>query len=208
MSPGPSESVTVTGRGEVEVRPDQAILDLGAEARDSAFDDALAAAGRAVFAMTEVLRAHGVGDTDLRTQGPHTWTVTDEHGRVDAYVCSLQLTARVADPAMAGSWLAECASAAGNAGRANGVRFAVRDRSAPLRQARERAVTDARERAEHLAGLLGRRLGRATSVVETPHAEGPVRPMAARMSMSESAQTEAGVEQVAVVVQVTWAFAD
>lgn len=204
-----SESLTVTGRGEVEVTPDQAILDLGGEARATSFDDALAGAGAAVFAMTEVLRGHGLGDADLRTQGPHTWTVTDEQGRVDAYVCSLQLTARSGEPAVAGLWLAECAAAAGDAGRANGVRFAVRDRAAPQRRARELAVADARERAEHLAGLLGRSLGRALSVSETPHGGGPVRPMAARLSMTaESAPTEAGVEQVAVVVEVTWAFAD
>lgn len=204
-----SESVTVTGRGEIEVAPDEAILDLGAEARAASFEPALAGAGAAVFAMTEVLRGHGLGDADLRTRGPHTWTMTDDAGRVNGYVCSLQLTARVADPAVAGVWLAECASAAGDAGRANGVRFAVRDRAAPQRAARELAVADARERAEHLAGLLGRPLGRALSVVETPHTEGPVRPMAHRMSMgSESASTEAGVEQVAVVVEVTWAFGD
>ncbi|MBA3524265.1 MAG: SIMPL domain-containing protein, partial [Geodermatophilaceae bacterium] len=121
--------MTVTGRGEIEVAPDQAILDLGGEARAASFDDALAGAGRAVFEMTEVLRGHGVGDADLRTQGPHTWTITDDGGRVDAYVCSLQLTARVGDPAVAGRWLAECAVAAGDTGRANGVRFAVRDRA-------------------------------------------------------------------------------
>lgn len=201
------EQVTVQGVGRVEARPDTAVVELGAEGRGDSVETALSIASRALTAMAGALRAGGLDETDLRTQGPSTYTQTDDAGRVNAYVCSFQLSARVSDTARAGELLAACVAQAGDAGRVHGVNFVVSERAEHQRSARVLAVADARARAEQLAELVGRPLGRATTVTENGAGGGPPRPMRA-MAMESSADVEPGVEQVTVAVEVTWAFAD
>lgn len=203
-----SEAVTVQGIGRVEARPDVANLELGTEARADSVEQALSTASQALTTMVAALHANGATETDLRTEGPSTYTVTDDAGRVNSYVCSYRLTARVNEPARAGLLLADCVRQAGDGARVHGVTYAVRDRSEHQRRARVLAVADAQARAEQLAELVGRPLGRATSVTEATGPGGPIRPMAARFSAVESVELEPGVEQVTVSVEVTWAFAD
>lgn len=203
-----SEQVTVQGVGRVEARPDTALVELGAEGRGESVEAALSTASQAITAMARVLRAEGLDETDLRTQGPSTYTMTDDAGRVNAYVCSFQLTARVRDTARAGELLGRCVAEAGDAGRVNGVNFVVTDRADHQRAAREIAVADARDRADQLAGAVGRTLGRAIAVSETSAGGGGPRPMMKAMAMDSATEVEAGVEQVKIEVEVTWVFAD
>ena len=201
-----SEAVTVQGRGRVEVRPDIAILELGTEGRAESVEQALSVASQALTSMVGALHASGSTADDLRTEGPSTYTMTDEAGRVNSYVCGFRLTARITEPARAGLLLADCVSHAGDAARVHGVNYTVLDRGDQQRQARVLAVADARARAEQLAELVGRPLGRATKVIEVPG--GPVRPMHEMRTSSVGPDLEPGVEQVTVDVEVTWTFAD
>lgn len=186
-----------------------ALLELGTEARADSVEQALSAASQALTTMAAALHANGATETDLRTEGPSTYTVTDEVGRVNSYVCSFRLTARLTEPARAGVLLADCVAQAGDCARVHGVTYQLRDRVEHQRRARALAVDDARARAEQLAELVGRPLGRARNVVES-HPGGPIRPMrlAAMSAASESVELEPGVEQVSVGVEVTWVFAD
>lgn len=202
------EVITVHGVGRVEARPDAAILELGTEARAESIEQALAQASQALTSMVAALHANGANETDLRTEGPSTYTMTDDAGRVNSYVCSFRLTARVTDPARAGLLLADCVAQAGDGARVHGVNYTLLDRAEHQRQARVLAVADARARAEQLAGLVGRPLGRATSVTEANPQGGPIRPMRAMSMASESVDLEPGVEQVSVGVEVIWVFAD
>jgi len=203
-----SEAITVHGVGRVEARPDRATLELGTEARAESVEQALSGASQALTSMVAALHANGATETDLRTEGPSTYTVTDDVGRVNSYVCSFRLTARVAEPARAGMLLADCVAQAGDGARVHGVSYTLQDRAEHQRQARILAVADARARAEQLAELVGRPLGRATSVTESSGAGGPVLPMRAMSLAAESVEVEPGVEQVIVGVEVTWVFAD
>ncbi len=203
-----SEAITVHGVGRVEARPDRATLELGTEARAESVEQALSGASQALTSMVAALHANGATETDLRTEGPSTYTVTDDVGRVNSYVCSFRLTARVAEPARAGMLLADCVAQAGDGARVHGVSYTLQDRAEHQRQARIVAVADARARAEQLAELVGRPLGRATSVTESSGAGGPVLPMRAMSLAAESVEVEPGVEQVIVGVEVTWVFAD
>ncbi len=203
-----SEAITVQGVGRVEVRPDVAILELGTEARAESVEQALSAASQALTTMVAALHANGATETDLRTEGPSTYTMTDDVGRVNSYVCSFRLTARVTDPARAGLLLADCVAQAGDGARVHGVNYTLQDRADHQRQARVLAVADARARAEQLAELVGRPLGRATNVVESNSPGGPIRPMLAMSLAADSVELESGVEQVTVGIEVTWVFAD
>jgi uncharacterized protein YggE len=203
-----SEAITVQGVGRVEARPDVAMLELGSEARAESVEQALSAASQALTTMVAALHANGATETDLRTEGPSTYTVTDDVGRVNSYVCSFRLTARVSDPARAGLLLADCVAQAGDGARVHGVNYTLRDRAEHQRQARVLAVADARARAEQLAELVGRPVGRATNVTESSSQGGPIRPMGRTSLGSDSTDLEPGVEQVTVCVEVTWVFAD
>lgn len=206
MSVGP-ECVQVVGSGQVDVRPDAAVLDLGAESWAGTVAQAMSAASAALVHMTDALRSAGLTDQDLRTEGPSTHARTDETGRIAGYVCSFHLTARVPHAAVAADLVADALSRAGDAARVHGIRYTVTDRSAAQREARSLALTDARSRAEQLAALVGRPLGRAIDIVEREDDGGwqPERMMAVAV---DSAAGEPGVQRIGVRVQVRWAFAD
>ncbi len=202
------ESVTVTGTGQVSVRPDVVELSLGTEVRAASLSAALTGSSDPLQQMIARLRAGGVGTAELRTTGPSTYTWTDSDGRVTGYVCSQTLTAKLFDldgaPALLDAILAE----GGPAARVHGVHFSVADPSAAAFEARQLAVADARAKAEQLAAAVDRPLGRAIRIEESvaggPH---PMRHAEAFVAAG-APPLESGAEEVTVAVTVTWAFAD
>src|SRR5690606_6758830 len=109
-----------------------------------------------------------------------------------------------------GEVLDRAVAAAGDAITVNGLTFSIEDPSKLEKQARDAAWADARAIAEQLADLAGRRLGKATSIVET-QTQGSPFPLRARASADmESASTpiEAGTTSVRVDIDVRFEFDD
>ncbi|HYJ09922.1 MAG TPA: SIMPL domain-containing protein, partial [Polyangiaceae bacterium] len=89
-----------------------------------------------------------------------------------------------------------------------GIRFEVEDQTALLAQAREKAVQDARQRAERLAQLAGVKLGPAMSITELEGGggHGPMPMMASAKMMDASAPIERGELTLMTTVQIVYAL--
>ena len=199
--------ITVTGTGTVSVRPDVAVVTLGAEARRPALAEAVADVGGRMTAVLARLQALGIADRDVRTV---TYAIEpraasprpdDDPPRITAYHVAniVQVKVRKLDGAAA---LIEAAITAG-ANTVRGIAFTVEDPSPAQTEARALAVRDAASRARSIADAAGVTLGAVLSITES----GGVRPVAARMdamAMSAPGPVQAGQLDVVVTVEARY----
>jgi uncharacterized protein YggE len=98
------------------------------------------------------------------------------------------------------------AATAAGADQLFGIRFEIEDPSTLQGEARQKAVADARTRAERLAQLAGVKLGPAVSIMELDGGGGgPIMPMAS-MARMNSVPVESGELTVTSTVQIVYAL--
>lgn len=196
--PTVADTVSVTGTGVVTAVPDRAEISAGVETRARTAQGALAANGTA---MQEVLRAlRAAGGTDVTTQTVSLSTVYDDQGNPNGYQASNVASATVAF-AKAGA-LIDAAVAAG-ANTVYGPSPSRSDADALYREALEKAVGDAEQRATVLAEAAGRTLGRVTSIAESGSAPVPVFARE-KAAIDSSTPVESGPQETTASVSVTY----
>ena len=169
--------IWVAGRGQVDVEPDVAILELGVEVTLPTVAEARAEAATAVNMVTEALTAAGVEDRDVQTQrfriSPRfEWSEVEENGvrtsreTLVGYRLSNTLAVKVRDLDTVSQVIDDVIAAGGDAIRFRNLRFTVDDTSPLMAQLREDAVTDAKDKAQHYADLAGLTLGGAVYMAE------------------------------------------
>lgn len=207
-------SISVNGTGEVRAEPDIATVSTGVEVRAETVAAARAGAAQAANAVIATLRDRGVEASDIRTVNFYVYPEYDyrnETPRVTGYVFSNTVQVTIRDVEAVGDLIDAIAAAGGDAVRFDGISFSHADPGALAEQARERAVADARAKAEQLAALTGVTLGPIITVIETSWAApfvglAPRAEFAADDSLGTSIQP--GTSAVTVTVQAAWEIAD
>jgi uncharacterized protein len=206
-------TISVTGTGEVAVAPDMAIVTVGATSEAGTAAEALSVTSVAVSAALEVLTKAGIESRDIQTSGvsisPRMVWPTNGNGapRIEGYVASNQLTARVRDLEMLGGVLDAVVSSGANT--LSGVAFALSEPRAAEDAARRAAVTDARARAELYAEAAGVALGAVQQISEEGFAAPMPRMMAAEAARSDAAVPVApGELNISARVRVVFAIAE
>jgi hypothetical protein len=130
-------------------------------------------------------------------------------GGISGYQVSHQLTVKIRQLDKAGATLSAAVDAGGNAARLFGVSFTIEDDSALLAEARKKAFSDAKAKAELYGQQAGRPLGQVVSVTETVRDARPY-PTAQQLDSVAAAAPalplEPGRQRLAVTVTVEWAF--
>ena len=177
----PARSITVVGRGEVKAKPDIATVNLGVEVAAPTVGEAMTEANARMKSVLSAMKALGIAEKDIQTsnfsisferQNP-TAPVTGESSgaksgsaqapagfyRVNNMV---QVTVRDLDK------VGDVLDAAVEAGVNNvwGISFGLDNTDALEAEAREKAVADARARAESLAKLNGVAVGDVIAISE------------------------------------------
>jgi hypothetical protein len=199
----PRDTVVVTGTGRASAAPDSLVLDLQLEGHGSTVSEALATLTAATAAAHEALPDH-----DLRTHRLGLHPRHDHQGRQVGHTAYQSLQVRTTDPARAGELVHRLGEAVGSALGVNGLRPEVSDTAEVERLARERAVDDARARAEQLAGLGGRDLGPVLWVREggapSPRPYDMAEP---RMALAAGGPAvDPADQEVLVIVEIGWAL--
>lgn len=198
--------ISVRGTGRVAVKPDTAVVRVGAEARAPALAPATADVARRSAAVIERVKALGVAERDITTVAYAIDPIaaprrTDEDPtRIVAYRVANVVEVKIRDLAAVGRILDE--SIAAGANTISGLQFTLDDPAPAEAQARTIAVKDAASTARQLAAAAGVGVGELVSLTEDA-ARRPVGPMP-RLA-AESARLSVGpVEsgQVEVVVNV------
>lgn len=206
-----SNGVSASGLGKVYGTPDTLNLSMGVSVNRGDVTSALNAATDEMNKVTASLKSHGVPSKDIQTAGlsinPH-YTGGDTQ-QISGYDVDQQLSVTLRNLKTAGSTVSAAVEAGGNAARVNGLSVSLESNDNLISAARDRAFADAKRKAEQLASLAGRSLGKVLSISESVGATSPV-PYASDGVARDSAKSvaiEPGQQAVDVAINVVWDFA-
>jgi hypothetical protein len=164
--------------------------------------------------VMKALTGSGVAKKDIQTQFFNINRVTrwDDKGQVEVvigYRVSNMVTAKIRTVDKAGDVIDAVSSAGGDLTRVSSISFTVDDPAAFTKEARGKAMADARDKAQQLASLGGVKLGKPTYISESsyfPYSGGA--PVAADKSVAVATPVSPGEMDITVTVQVTYAIID
>jgi uncharacterized protein YggE len=212
-TPVSSPGITVTGTAQVAGKPDTLRLDLSVQTRGDTVAKALDAANSLTSRVQSSLTTHGVTAKDIQTSNlqvqpeysyPQNGTPT-----IKGYTVSEGVSATLRDLGTAGAAISAATTAGGNAVQVNGISLDLEDNGKFLTAARDKAVANARTKAEQYAKASGRDLGAVVSISEVITDPPPVdygMRAAAKAQDSSPVPIQAGSENVGVTVTVVYAF--
>lgn len=204
--------IWVSGTGEVTATPDIAILTLGVEAQETTVKAAQSEAAAGMNAVVDALKSNGVADKDIQTQwyniSPVTkWDDKTSEQITTGYKVTNMVAAKIRDINKAGTIIDAVAEAGGDLTRINGINFIVDDPTAFYTQAREKAMADAKAKAEQMASLAGIKLGKPIYISEnSSYIPGPYPLRAYAEGASASTSISPGELDITLTVQVGYAI--
>ncbi|MGO3929081.1 SIMPL domain-containing protein [Rhodopseudomonas pseudopalustris] len=201
-------AISVVGEASIQVPPDLATIDGGVSTDAKTAKEAAAANAEAMAKVIQALKASGIRDEDLQTSrlsllpqyaapsrpGPNSLT---------GYRASNRVTVRLTDVSKVASVIDILVGAGAN--EIGGINFSVAAPSKLLDQARDKAMADARRKAEIYARAAGVTLGAPLSIAEdTAQTPATYRRMAT--GLAAAAPVAVGEETLSVNVSVSWAI--
>jgi uncharacterized protein YggE len=211
------EGIWVNGEGEVTAIPDIANISLGIEAQAATVTEARTEAATAMEEVIKALTDKGVADKDIRTQYFNISKVTrwDDETRqevVIGYRVTNTVDVKIREIDEAGSIIDAVALAGGDLTRVNGISFTIDDPTVYQREARDKAMADAKGRAEQLATLAGVTLGKPIYISESYYyPRGTSYKGISAVDMEEAAPMtpiSPGEMEITLSVQVVYAILD
>jgi uncharacterized protein YggE len=205
----PPSAISVTGEANVSVAPDQAQIDGGVTSEAKTAREASEANNAAMSKVLVALKGAGIDEKDYQTSRlslqPQFATpskVTERAGLV-SFRASNRVTVRIRDVTKVANVIDVLVGAGAN--EIGGINFTVTQASKHLDEAREKAIADARRKAEIYAKAAGVTLGEPISISEEG-APSPVFRGKMAAPMAAGAPVAQGEEVLSVTVSVTWAI--
>ena len=201
-------TISVSGSGEVSMRPDTANITAGVLTEGEDAKAALRANSETVAKIFAALKDAGIEGRDMQTSN---FGISPRYDRPDrnqpprltGYRVSNQVSVRVRDLESLGVLLDALAVAGAN--QMNGIRFYVEDSTQQTDEARRRAVADARRKAELYAVAAGAELGGVLSISESGGR--PPQPVFRAMAVAEDAKSvpvAPGEQTISASVSITY----
>ncbi|MCB0115932.1 MAG: SIMPL domain-containing protein [Caldilineaceae bacterium] len=169
-------TVTVVGEGSVTIEPDIANTTIGVEVVEPSVQDAVSEAREMMDAVIAALQEAGVAEEDLQTSGFNIWAERnfnspmpmESEGPGNAEQVRYHVSNNVQVTIRDLENIEGVLDAAIQAGANNiyGVNFSLSDPTVIEAEARQKAVENARIKAEELAGLTGTTVGGVVSISE------------------------------------------
>jgi uncharacterized protein len=165
-----SMGISVGGEGKVSGAPDIAVLTLGVSALAPSVKDARDQAATAMNGIVDSIKGNGVDAKDIQTtqlsiQPEYNWR--DNIQELTGYRVTNIVTAKLRNIDNTSKVIDDAAAAGGDLTQIQGISFTI-DNPAKLRdEARQKAVADAKDKAQRLADLSGVGLGKVMSISET-----------------------------------------
>jgi uncharacterized protein YggE len=166
-------TLSVVGTGSVTTTPDTARLSAGVTTQGSTASEAMDANARAMAKVIAALKDAGIASKDLQTEFVSVNPRYDDAGQaITGYSATNSVSAVVRGLSDVGDVI-DAAVAAG-ANNVNGPSLARDDQDKLYRDALEKAVANARDKANALASAAGVSLGKIRSLTESPESAGPI----------------------------------
>jgi len=209
------EGIWVSGSGKVMAVPDVATLSLGIEAQDDSVALAQSQAAEAMNKVKATLTGNGVAEKDIQTRYFNVQRITrwDQDKQLEiviGYRVTNMVTAKIRELDKVGTIIDAVAVAGGDLTRIDNIGFSVEDPSAYYEEAREKAMADARNKAQQMAELAGVKLGKPTYINESSQYPQPVyrQDFYAETAAAPAVETSIspGEMEISLNVQVTYSI--
>ncbi len=200
--------ITVTGTGHAETAPDMVVISLGVTKEAKEAGAALKATSEATAKVLARLTKQGIGARDIQTSDLSLSPVWSRHNNAGArpeiteFTATNRVTVRIRDLEILGSILDAVVREGANT--FNGLQFTVSEPKPLHDLARQRAVMDAKDKAQLLTEAAGVALGRVISISEQNQGGGP-NPLL-RKAFSEAADVPIAAGEVGFQNSVTMVF--
>jgi uncharacterized protein len=204
-------TISVVGSGIAYGSPDVATVQVGVQTRGTDPGQAVSTNSERMEALIAAIRAMGIAQNDIQTTNFSVYAQQDYDPRTGqpsetiTYVVDNTVSITVRDLEDLGDVLTGAVSNGANS--VYGVSFSVADRGALEAEAREKAMADARARAQHLAQVAGVTLGEPHNISEQFSGGGPIPVYYARdaaVGMGGQVPVETGQIGVNLQVAVTY----
>jgi uncharacterized protein YggE len=204
-------TIVVNGSGMAYGKPDTAIVQLGVETRDADPAKAVSVNTDKMSAIISEMKKLGIADKDIQTSNFSVYAQQnyDSSGKPTeyTYVADNMVGITVRDLSKVGDALGKAVAAGANS--INGVSFTVSDQTALEAEARDKAMADAKARAEQLAKAAGVTLDKPMQISESfnnpiPYAVNVRAADSAGVAAQNPVPVQAGQIQVNLQVSVTY----
>lgn len=199
------DAIVVTGLGVATGTPDTLTVDFAVHARrttvQTALDDMTTFSNKLIAALKD----DGLKAEDITTSGLSLYQWRNRKTGEEGYVARQNVEARVSPLDNAGQVISDGATSSGHVD-IDGMFFNISDDDALMKQARQNAFDDAKDRAAQYAQLAGRSLGRVERVNETVNGGDVLYDQAFASAGAASAPVpiSPGQQQVTINVTVTY----
>ena len=199
-------TVQVTGRGQVSVQPDQAVVRLGVQTEANTAEAALEDNNTQMAAVISATLEAGIEEADIQTQGFNLRPVYESPDNGDSpeltgYQASNIVQITVRDLTLLGGLLDAAVSAGSNT--IEGIQFEVSNMAELETAAREAAITDAEQKATQMTEQAGAALGQVHTIIEIGGAS-PLPGAVQNEVLESTVPIQPGTQFIEVTVQVTW----
>jgi uncharacterized protein YggE len=204
----PPPAISVTGEANVSVPPDQAQIEAGVTSDAKTAREASDAINAAMGKVLLALKGAGIEEKDYQTsrlslqpQFATSSKATERPPGIVSFRASNRVTVKMRDVSKVANVIDVLVGAGAN--DIGGINFSVTQASKHLDEAREKAIADARRKAEIYARAAGVTLGEPISISEEGGAT-PVFRSKVAAPMAAGAQVAPGEETLSVTVGVSW----
>jgi uncharacterized protein len=191
-----SETFNVTGEGKVTATPDKATVVVGVQAQGTTVQEAQDKLNGAINKVSTAIKGVGIDAGDIKTDNYSINPNIDyqNNQKITGYNANTNLTVTIKDVSKANQVIDQATKAGAN--QVGNVQFDVADQTKFQDQAREKAVADAKKKAEDAARIAGFSLGKIINYAES-QGGGVPRPYA----MAADAKSAPGVAAVPTQVE-------
>lgn len=206
------QDFTVSGTGKTYVKPDIALINFGVTAEAQKSQDAVDQGNTKMNAVVKAVKNLGIADNDIQTTNYNLSPIYDwtQNGgrKFKGYSLSQQITVKIRNFDKINSILdAVTVAGANDVGQ---LQFTVDDMEKVKTEAREKAIAEAKAKAQNMAKEAGLQLGKLTNISESYGGGYPV-PMYADNALGAKAaissiapDIQAGQQEINVTVNLTY----
>jgi uncharacterized protein YggE len=202
--------IVTTGEATVRVKPDAAVVTVGAVAQAASAQEAQAQLGDRIARVLELVRTLAIADEDTRTVGfrvePQYAHEPGRAPRLTGYQAAQHIRLTLHGTDGIGKVLDTLVHS--KAATTAAVAFTMRDRKAAEAAATAQAIQDARAKAQEMAATAGVTLGRLVSLsdIAVPGGFEPQQAFFARALSQTDAAADVPAGQLEIVVRVRAQF--
>lgn len=202
-----STTFDVTGEGKVTVKPDMASVTAGIQAQSSSVKEAQDQINSVINKVSEAVKQTGVDEKDIQTTNYSIYPTYDYGGgaqKITGYNAGANLLIKVRNLDNVNNAIDTATKNGAN--QISGLSFGIDDKTKVEAEARQKAVDEAKKKAQEAAKIAGFKLGRIINYSE--NFQGGVRPISfaleAAKAVGSPTQVEPGSSEVVVNVTLSY----